>query len=70
MQIDRFVTLLLEIPGSAPDVLQLNSHHSSMSFITQAQQDMVLEEYDQFDDFLEMVVQFGVRILNTFKFFY
>jgi hypothetical protein len=41
-----------------------------MSFITQAQQDMVLEEYDQFDDFLEMVVQFGVRILNTFKFFY
>ena len=26
----------------------------------QAQQDIVLEEYEQFDDYLEMVVQFGV----------
>lgn len=26
---------------------------------SQAQQDIVLEEYDQFDDYLEMVVQFG-----------
>ncbi|KAK3710543.1 hypothetical protein QZH41_009363 [Actinostola sp. cb2023] len=26
---------------------------------SQAQKDMVLEEYDQFDDYLEMVVQFG-----------
>lgn len=28
----------------------------------QAQQDIVLEEYEQFDDYLEMVVQFGVSV--------
>lgn len=30
--------------------------------LSQAQQDIVLEEYDQFDDYLEMVVQFGVSL--------
>ena len=29
------------------------------------QQDIVLEEYEQFDDYLEMVVQFGVSCLFT-----
>ena len=27
----------------------------------QAEEDSMLEEYDQFDDYLEMVVQFGVN---------
>ena len=31
----------------------------------QAQQDIVLEEYEQFDDYLEMVVQFGVSVYFT-----
>jgi hypothetical protein len=30
-------------------------------FLFQAISDSVLEEYDQFDDYLEMVMQFGVR---------
>ena len=30
----------------------------------QAQQDIVLEEYEQFDDYLEMVVQFGVSFFS------
>lgn len=33
-----------------------------MIILSQAQQDIVLEEYDQFDDYLEMVVQFGVSL--------
>ena len=31
----------------------------------QAQKDIVLEEYEQFDDYLEMVVQFGVSFYFT-----
>ena len=34
---------------------------SSFVVVLQAQQDVVLEEYEQFDDYLEMVIQFGVR---------
>jgi len=35
------------------------------TILWQAQQDIVLEEYEQFDDYLEMVVQFGVSVYFT-----
>ena len=50
---------------SSLDPKNSTTHPHCMHFF-QAQQDIVLEEYEQFDDYLEMVVQFGVSVFYRF----
>ena len=36
------------------------------NFSSQGLENLALEEYEQFDDYLEMVVQFGVRFVDMY----